>query len=68
MDGTTLRVNLDPHQSVAGDADIIKALGKVHLWDQIRAKGGLEAEFASTDWSVGQKQLLCLARAMVEPS
>lgn len=65
MDGTTLRVNLDPHQSVAGDAELLKALEKVQLWDQIRAKGGLEMEFASTDWSVGQKQLLCLARALV---
>jgi ABC-type multidrug transport system fused ATPase/permease subunit len=65
MEGTTLRVSLDPHHDVAGDTELIKALEKVHLWDRIRARGGLEMEFAPVDWSVGQKQLLCLARALV---
>ncbi|KAL6239854.1 P-loop containing nucleoside triphosphate hydrolase protein [Aspergillus navahoensis] len=65
MAGTTLRVNLDPRHDAAGDAELIQALEKVHLWHRIRAKGGLEMEFAAGDWSVGQKQLLALARALV---
>ncbi|KAL4744418.1 ABC transporter type 1, transmembrane domain-containing protein [Aspergillus terricola var. indicus] len=39
MAGITLRVNLDPRHPVAGDEELIQALDKVHLWDQIRDKG-----------------------------
>ncbi|RDW81522.1 Cyclic peptide transporter [Aspergillus mulundensis] len=62
---TTLRFNLDPRHDVPDDAELIQALEKVRLWERIRAKGGLDMEFAAADWSVGQKQLLALARALV---
>lgn len=61
----TLRFNLDPRQSVI-DEELIRAVEKVGLWDRVRAKGGLDMEFSAADWSVGQRQLLALSRALVE--
>ncbi|KAJ5959013.1 ABC transporter integral membrane type 1 [Penicillium vulpinum] len=63
----TLRFNLDPCQSVV-DAELIRAVEKVGLWDRVRAKGGLDMEFSAADWSVGQRQLLALSRALVKKS
>lgn len=60
----TLRFNLDPHQRVS-EQRLIAALEKVGLWSQIGASGGLDMAFSDADWSVGQKQLLSLARALV---
>ncbi|KAJ5383264.1 ABC transporter integral membrane type 1 [Penicillium concentricum] len=62
-----LRFNLDPRQCVT-DAELILAIGKVGLLDRVRAKGGLDMEFSAADWSVGQKQLLALSRALVKKS
>ncbi|GMF80879.1 unnamed protein product [Aspergillus oryzae] len=60
----TARFNLDPHQRVSDEkiADAVKAVG---LWSRFCAKGGLDADFVPSDWSVGQKQLLALARTLV---
>ncbi|KUM63729.1 hypothetical protein ACN42_g3370 [Penicillium freii] len=63
----TLRFNLDPRQSVI-DAELIRAVEKVGLWDRVRAKGGLDMEFSAADWSVGQRQLIALSRALVKKS
>ncbi|KAJ5876483.1 ABC transporter transmembrane domain type 1 [Penicillium soppii] len=63
----TLRFNLDPHQCVS-DAELVRAIEKVGLWDQVRAKRGLDMEFSTADWSVGQRQLLALSRALVKKS
>lgn len=60
----TLRFNLDPHQRVS-DKSLIAALEKAGLWSQISSKGGLDMSFSESDWSVGQRQLLSLARALV---
>jgi ABC-type multidrug transport system fused ATPase/permease subunit len=60
----TLRFNLDPRQCVV-DAELIRAIEKVGLWDRVQAKGGLDMEFSVADWSVGQRQLLALSRALV---
>ncbi|KAJ6186285.1 ABC transporter transmembrane domain type 1 [Penicillium mononematosum] len=49
----TLRFNLDPHQC-AIDAELVRAVEKVGLWDQVHAKGG--------------RQLLALSRALVRKS
>ncbi|KAF7617316.1 multidrug resistance-associated protein [Aspergillus flavus] len=60
----TARFNLDPHQHASDEkiADAVKAVG---LWSRFCAKGGLDADFVPSDWSVGQKQLLALARTLV---
>ncbi|EED22270.1 ATP-binding cassette transporter, putative [Talaromyces stipitatus ATCC 10500] len=60
----TLRFNLDPHQRVS-DESLISAVEKVGLWSQISPKGGLDMTFSDSNWSVGQRQLLSLARALV---
>ncbi|KAK6814078.1 hypothetical protein RU639_010488 [Aspergillus parasiticus] len=60
----TARFNLDPHQR-ANDEKIADAVKAVGLWSRFCAKGGLDEEFVPSDWSVGQKQLLALARTLV---
>ncbi|KAF5859185.1 hypothetical protein ETB97_003197 [Aspergillus alliaceus] len=60
----TARFNLDPHQN-ANDDQIQAAVTTVGLWGRICISGGLDAEFVPSDWSVGQKQLLALARTLV---
>ncbi|KAH8196275.1 hypothetical protein TruAng_009556 [Truncatella angustata] len=63
----TVRYNLDP-ASHANDEDILLALEKTGLRTMLEGKGGLDAEF-KTEWlSSGQKQLFCLARAMLRRS
>ncbi|KAJ5869695.1 ABC transporter integral membrane type 1 [Penicillium solitum] len=60
----TVRFNVDPFEE-ASDDEIISALQKVRLWGKIEKEGGLDMAMKVTTWSQGQKQLLCLARAMV---
>ena len=68
----TVRFHLDPH-NCSCDASIKKALGKVGLWDKISAgvepgNGWLEMDLVASAWSQGERQLLCLARALLAPS
>ncbi|OJJ73699.1 hypothetical protein ASPBRDRAFT_41400 [Aspergillus brasiliensis CBS 101740] len=63
--GSTVRFNIDPFGSATDDATIIAALERLGLWTLIAADGGLDSEMKATAWSAGQRQLLCLARAMV---
>ena len=63
----TVRFNIDPSGTVT-DSQIDKALQRVKLWDIVEVQGGLDQELDSAAWSVGQKQLLCFARAMVRSS
>jgi ATP-binding cassette, subfamily C (CFTR/MRP), member 1 len=61
---SSIRLNCDP-QGAHSDENIIHALGQVHLWDAIEAKGGLDAIVTQEMFSHGQRQLFCLARALL---
>ena len=63
----TVRLNIDPYKA-ASDSAIITALQDVKLWRAIEEKGGLDAEIDAVNLSHGQKQLFCLAQALLRPS
>jgi ATP-binding cassette, subfamily C (CFTR/MRP), member 1 len=65
--GGSVRLNADPKR-VTTDSAIVDALKSVQLWDNIKAKGGLDTDVEKIFLSHGQKQLFCLARAMLRPS
>lgn len=59
-----VRFNIDPLQN-ASDEPMIAALQRLGLWESMESEGGLDMPLKTTSWSAGQRQLLCLARAMV---
>ncbi|KAJ3946137.1 uncharacterized protein N0V96_004494 [Colletotrichum fioriniae] len=67
----SLRKNLFPFSDdssadeVPSDDGLIDALTKVSLWSAISLSGGLDTDVSNLPLSKGQKQLLCLARAIV---
>lgn len=63
----SVRINLDPTKTVEDDT-IVEALEKVHLWESIEKRGGLDATIDEVALSHGQKQLFCFARAMLRTS
>ncbi|KAI8265875.1 ABC transporter [Colletotrichum sp. SAR11_239] len=63
----SVRRNLDPLDK-SDDAAVWEALEKTRLKSLFEDKGGLDVDF-ETEWlSAGQKQLFCMARAMLRQS
>ncbi|EQB58417.1 ABC transporter [Colletotrichum gloeosporioides Cg-14] len=63
----TVRFNLDPHSRATSEG-IKNALEKVGLLSRIGMAGGLDDELQADGFSVGERQLLALARAIISKS
>ncbi|QLI72089.1 ABC multidrug transporter B [Metarhizium brunneum] len=53
---------------LSDDDSIIAALRSVNLWQMLEERGGLDEMISEELLSHGQRQLFCLARAIVKPS
>ncbi|RDW71555.1 hypothetical protein BP6252_08118 [Coleophoma cylindrospora] len=60
----SVRLNLDPYET-HDDAALVAALHKVQLWDAVAQD--LDHELDPESLSHGQRQLFCLARAILRP-
>jgi ATP-binding cassette subfamily C (CFTR/MRP) protein 1 len=60
----TVRMNLDP-RGECNDIALVEALQKVQLWPTLGARGGLDGELKNDLLSHGQRQLFCLATAIL---
>ncbi|KAJ5655123.1 ABC transporterintegral membrane type 1 [Penicillium lividum] len=63
----TIRDSFNPTVKLSEERIVI-AIKRVGLWESITGKGGLDATLDELDWSYGEKQLLALARALMNPS
>lgn len=66
----SVRINVNPFDDPEStdrlsDEKLEETLATVGLWDCIKSRGGLDASFSSMGLSHGEKQLLCLARAIL---
>ncbi|KAK8134552.1 hypothetical protein PG984_006564 [Apiospora sp. TS-2023a] len=64
----SVRENLNPWANETSDRDLLQALEQVDLHTKVKLLGGLDAPLHDTSLSHGQKQLFCLARALLRKS
>ena len=64
LEGSTIRDNVDPFDYCPDEA-VINTLKRVGLWEILESKDGLETIASPELFSHGQKQLLCMAKAML---
>lgn len=55
---------MDPYAR-SSDNQIILALEQIGMWAAVTRKDGLTSDMHAEQWSQGELQLLCLARAML---
>jgi ABC-type multidrug transport system fused ATPase/permease subunit len=60
----TVRFNLDPQGNIS-DKELVRSLTRVGLWIMVQSRGGLDENMEASSWSSGQKQLFCMARALL---
>jgi ABC-type multidrug transport system fused ATPase/permease subunit len=67
IEGSSVQLNADPSESLS-EAAVEDALRAVELWGIVCANGGLDVPIEVLHLSQGQKQLFCIARAILRPS
>jgi ABC-type multidrug transport system fused ATPase/permease subunit len=60
-----VRLNLDPFQQCT-DEEVVNILEKVRLWSKVVSSDDLDSDFDPFKFSVGELQLLSLARAILQ--